>query len=329
MGGVRRDRSPGPPSGGGLSAKRVGKGHKPGSDHGPRKAPPAPPKVSIILLAHNKAGYTERCLRGLSASAHRPLEIVAVDNGSTDSTPQLLDEQSGRLEGLGIEVQRLTFKENIGAVSGRNRAMERARGDYWVFLDNDVVPRSRRWVEELLAYLAAHPDVGAVAPKLVFPFAPFPIQCAGCEVSPTGKVSFLGRGEPRETPEFNCERECQALISACWMMPAAAAWKTGPLDEGFNPAQFEDIDYCYRLRSAGYRTVCLPAVEMYHFENVTTGGTESLNYRYITVKNGLRFKQKWEKRFASEGGRPDAEMPWRTDLPTVRLEDIGELPTTD
>jgi len=288
-------------------------------------APGPRPLVSVILLAHNKAEYTGRCLRGLAETPYRPFELVAVDNGSTDATGALFDDYAVRLGKLGVETVRLSFKTNVGAVAGRNQALARSRGEYLVFMDNDVVPRSRSWMERLAGYLRARPDVGAVGPKLVFPFAPFLIQCAGCEVSPTGKVSFLGRGQPRQAPEFDRERECQALISACWMMPAAAAGVIGPLDEGFSPAQFEDIDYCYRLREAGYRVIYLPAVEMYHFENVTTGRTEALNYKYITVKNGLRFKGKWQRRFSREGGRPDAALPWRHDLPVARLEDIGEL----
>ncbi len=287
----------------------------------------ARPLVSVILLACNKAAYTERCLRGLLATPYRPFEVVAVNNGSTDATGKLLDEYSARLSGAGIEVQRLYFERNVGAIVGRNEAMAKARGEFIAFLDNDVTPRTLSWMGRLVAFLRERRDVGVVGPRMIYPFPPHLIQCAGCEVSPTGRVSFLGRGEPRESPEFGRERECQALISACWMMPATAARVAGPLDEGYSPVQFEDIDYCYRLREAGYKVVYLPSVEMYHFENVTTGRTEGLNYKYLTVKNGLRFKNKWRRRFAREGGRPDAEMPWRYDLPTCKLEDIGELET--
>jgi GT2 family glycosyltransferase len=285
------------------------------------------PLVSIILLAHNKVAYTERCLQGLEATPYRPFEVVAVNNGSTDATGALLDQHAEQLGKLGVAVRRVDFERNVGAVIGRNRAVTKARGEFLVLLDNDVAPRTLSWMGRMVDFLRTNQDIGAVGPKLVYPFLPHLIQCAGCEVSPTGKVSFLGRGEPREAPEFNRERECQALISACWMMPASAARVAGPLDEGYSPVQFEDIDYCYRLREAGYKVVYLPSVEMYHFENVTTGRTEDLNYKYLTVKNGLRFKNKWQRRFSREGGRADEDMPWRHDLPTCKLEDIGELET--
>ncbi len=287
----------------------------------------ARPLVSVILLVHNKAGYTERCLRGLLGTSYRPFELVVADNGSTDSTAALLEDFQERLERRRVGVTRLRFEENIGAVAGRNQAMTRAGGDLIVFLDNDVVPRTLSWMERFVDYLTKHAEVGAVGPKLIYPTGSFPIQCAGCDVSPSGRVWFRGRGEPREAGEFNAERECQALISACWMMPASAAGVVGPLDEGFSPVQYEDIDYCYRLREAGYKVMYLPGVEMYHFENVTSGRTPALNYRYLTVKNGLRFKNKWRRRFSKEGGPDEDEREWREDIPEARLEEIGELET--
>jgi GT2 family glycosyltransferase len=281
--------------------------------------------VSVVLLVHNKVGYSEHCLRGLLATPYRPFEIILADNGSTDSTPALLDDFQERFEQAGIGVTRLCFEENIGAVAGRNQALSRCSGQFIVFVDNDVVPRTRSWMERLKSYLLEHPDVGAVAPKMVYPTTPHLIQCAGCDVSPTGKVWFRGRGEPLDSSEFNSERECQALISACWMMPASAVKVVGVLDEGFSPVQYEDIDYCYRLREAGYKVFYLPAVEMYHFENVTTGRTGGLNYRYLTVKNGLRFKNKWRRRFTRENGPDESSMQWREDIPGAKLEEIGEL----
>jgi len=107
---------------------------------GDTRAAGASSLVSIILLAHNKADYTERCLSGLEATPYRPFEVVAVNNGSTDSTAKLLDERAARLGKLGVAVRRLDFERNVGAVVGRNRAVAKARGDFLVFLDNDVAP---------------------------------------------------------------------------------------------------------------------------------------------------------------------------------------------
>lgn len=288
-----------------------------------KEPPPAPP-VSIVVLAHNKAEYTRRCLDGLLASSFRPFEVVAVDNGSTDETPALFEQFAARAEAADIRFRPVRLEENAGAVTGRNLALERVEGDYVVFLDNDVVPRTRSWLEGLKAVLDGDRTIGIVGPKLIYPFPPHLIQFGGGAVTPTGWVQFCGRGEPRDHPDFNAPREVQCLISACWMMPYEVYQRVGALDEAFNPVQFEDIDYCYRARHAGYRVVYEPSVEMYHFENVTSGDTPQINYTYVTVKNGMRFKKKWRFMFEAEGGPLDSELDWK-EIGKHDLSEIGEL----
>jgi len=278
--------------------------------------------VSILILACNKSTYTRRGLQSLFNSTLRPFQVVLVDNGSTDDTPQVFAEFAERAKTENIDVKCLRLDTNVGAIVGRNRGMELMDGRYWVFLDNDISVRTRGWLEQLRAELERDPSVGIVGAKLVYPLPPHDIQCAGCDVTPSGQVAFRGRGHPRTAPEFNSPRDCQTLISATWMMRADIAKQCGPLDEIFNPVQFEDIDYCYRFREAGFRCRYIPTVEMYHFENVTTSrGT--LNYPYLTVKNGLKFKHKWRHRFAVENGLADKDWSWAK-IETVSLEDVPE-----
>ncbi len=291
-------------------------------------ASPENPLVSVIVLSHNKAEHTRYCFRGLVGSPYRPIEVLALDNGSTDATPALYVRFAAEAEAAGLAFRPIRLEQNVGAVTGRNLALKQAVGDYIVFLDNDVTPRTRAWLEGLLAALRADERVGIVGPKLVYPFPPYLIQFAGGAVTPTGWVHFLGRGEPREAPAFNAPREVQCLISACWMMPRRLYDQLGPLDEGFNPLQFEDIDYCYRARAAGYKVLYLPAVEMYHFENVTSGDTPTINYRYVTVKNGMRFKKRWRFMFEKEGGPSDKEFHW-ADIPKRDISEVGELEITE
>jgi hypothetical protein len=87
--------------------------------------------------------------------------------------------------------------------------------------------------------------------------------------------------------------------------------------------QFEDIDYCYRLREAGLLCRYDPGVELYHFENVTSGRTEALNYPYLTVKNGMKFKKKWRHRFSAENGPSDKDWAWKA-IASVKLDDVPE-----
>ena len=285
------------------------------------------PRVSLIILTCNKSEYSRYCLESILELEHRPLEVVVVDNGSTDDTPELLREFQRNAGERGMTVQLVFNEANLGAVTGRNQALDLVAGDYVCFMDNDVVVRTRSWIERMLAEFEAHPEVGAICPKLIFPFEPFLIQYAGLVISPTGRPDYLGRGKAGDDPEFSFRRELQATISACMMMPGEIIDQIGKLDEQFNPAQFEDIDYSYRIREAGRTVVYLPDAEMYHFENVTTGRMKpGVGLKRATIVNGMKFKKKWRPVFSKENGPPDSEMYWE-ELPKTDLSTIGELET--
>jgi GT2 family glycosyltransferase len=283
--------------------------------------------VSILILAHNKAQYTRRCLESLFLSTLRPFQVVLVNNGSTDETAQVFQAFKARAATENIAVSELHLEQNLGAIVGRNRGLALMCGNWRVLLDNDVVVRTRSWLEKLRAAMQSDASIGMLGPKLVYPLPPHNIQCAGCVVTQGGQVIFRGRGQPLADPAFANGADCQTLISACWMMRADAAQKVGLLDEQFSPVQFEDIDYCYRMRETGLRCRYEPGVEMYHFENVTSNRTGTLNYPYLTVKNGLKFKKKWKHRFSAENGPPDDSWNWAK-IDTVTLDQVPEtLPT--
>ena len=285
------------------------------------------PKVSIVILTLNKWEYTRRCLNGLITQPYRPIELNLVDNGSTDGTVDKLKEFESEARAHGIEVSLRFNVENVGAATGRNHGLEMVSGEFVCFLDNDVVVRTLSWLPRMLGEFEAHPEVGAICPKLLFPFEPFNIQYAGLVISPNGRADYLGRGKPLSAPAFSVRRELQATISACMIMPADVVREVGPLDEDFNPVQFEDIDYSYRIRELGKTVVYLPEVEMYHFENVTTSNIRpGMGLKRATIVNGLKFKKKWRHVFSKEDGPDDADMNWE-ELPKVPLSEIGELQT--
>ena len=283
------------------------------------------PRTSVITLTHNKLPVTRRCLSGWLETEEDDWEIIVVDNGSTDGTREWLGEFADKAEERGVNVRRIFNPDNVGCSTARNMGIQAARGDYLVFADNDVTVRTRSWLQRLRAALDADAARGIVGPKLVYPYAPFPIQCAGAAVSPSGRVQFRGRGEPRDDPRFNRPCEVQCLISACFMFKRAVADRIGGLDEVFNPVEYEDLDFCYRARESGFEVHYEPSVEMYHFESVTTAGTASLPNTYLIIKHGMLFKERWRHMFEQENGPPDEATRWRT-MPAVDFAAIGPLP---
>ena len=274
---------------------------------------------SVVILHHDKAAYSQACLASLLLSSARPLEVVNVDNGSRDATPQVLDEWEVEATASGITTRRLNFDSNIGAIRGRNKAMAVAQGEYIAFLDNDTVLSQCDWLEKLREFLDADLRRAIVAPLLLFPWEPFAIECCGCGIAPGGRVQYIGRGDGRNALSEPFEVQC--AISAAWLMRRSLVEKIGALDDAFSPVQYEDLDFCYRARQAGGQVWAVPSVELFHFEHTTTAGSDDINFKYVTTKNGILFKKRWSEKFNSESGPTDEEAAWQP-LPKKSIEEV-------
>jgi GT2 family glycosyltransferase len=282
------------------------------------------PTISVVTLTHNKLEYSRRCLTSLLATSFGPWELVVIDNGSSDGTREWLKELGAQAEANDVGFQTVLNDGNIGCSTARNQGSAVARGHYVVFVDNDIALRSQNWLRDLANCLDRNPECAMVGPKLVYPYPPHDIQCAGSAVSRSGRVQFMGRGESNDSPRHNQRREVQCLISACIMVRKTVLDQAGGFDEAFNPVEYEDIDLCYRMRSLGHRLIYEPAVSMYHFESVTTAGTEALPNTYLIVKHGLLFKGRWREMFVKEDGPTDEETKWKK-IPGRSLESVSEL----
>ncbi len=278
------------------------------------------PSVSVVVLHHDKASYSRACLDSLLVSSQHPLQIVNVDNGSRDETPRVLDEWEARAQAVGIATARLRYEENIGAIRGRNEALKICEGEFIAFLDNDTVCGQSDWLEQLGEFLEAKPDCALVCPKLVFPWEPFQIECMGAAVSKTGRIQYIGRGDERDA--FGKPFPIQCAISAAWLARRSVFERIGELDEVYSPVQYEDLDWGYRAREAGFSLWAHPGVEVFHFEHTTTAGSSDINFRYVTAKNSLEFKKRWAKMFTTENGPSDADCKWR-DIERKTIEQVN------
>ena len=213
------------------------------------------PLISVITLTHNKLDVTRKCLSSWLRTAYSPWELIVVENASTDGTREWLKGCARGAGDAGVRVEPIWNARNIGCSTARNQGIEKAKGSLVVFVDNDVALRSVAWLPTLASALERDPAVAMASPKLVYPFPPYNIQCAGVGISRSGRVLFRGRGEPRDTPAFCRRQEVQCLISACLMARKSVVEEVGGFDEAFNPVEFEDFDLCYRARINGHKAV--------------------------------------------------------------------------
>ena len=213
------------------------------------------PEVSVILVLYNRAELTLQCLRSLAEYGDVPLQIIIVDNASSDATSTLLD----RIDGATI----LRNAENLHFLKGSNIGAQRACGRYILFLNNDaqVLPGT---IRAAVRTLESAPDIGAVGGKLILPDGT--LQEAGSIVWRDGSCLGYGRGGNPLSPEFMFRRDVD-YCSGAFLLTRNESFKSmGGFDEAYQPFYYEETDFCIRLQECGLRVVYEPDAAVIHFE---------------------------------------------------------------
>ena len=219
-----------------------------------RFAEAKPPLVSVLMAVHNRAELTLRCLRSLT-STDIPIEIVIVDNGSTDETTALL----AHLDGVGVIINAV----NVGFLPAVNQAARRATGELLLLLNNDtdVLPGS---LEAAVETLMASPSAGAVVGKLIHPDGR--LQEAGSIIWSDGSCEGYGRGDDPLSPPYMFRRDVDFGSGAFLLTRRSVFLEGGGFDDRYAPAYYEDADYCVRLWKSGLRVIYDPRAVIVHSE---------------------------------------------------------------
>ena len=213
------------------------------------------PEVSIILVLFNHAELTFACLRSIQETHTEKLEVLIVDNASSDETPLLLD----RLRGARI----IRNTENRHFLLAVNQAAMGATGQHILLLNNDaqLQPGALR---AALNTLNSSADIGAVGGKIVL--LDGTLQEAGSLVWRDGSCLGYGRGDTPFAPQYMFRRDVDYCSGAFLLTPRAVWQQLGGFDESFKPAYYEETDYCMRLWKHGYRVVFEPSASILHYE---------------------------------------------------------------
>jgi GT2 family glycosyltransferase len=216
------------------------------------------PDVSIVLVLHNQAELTFGCLGSIAetlANGELGVEVVILDNASTDRTTMLLN----RIEGPEI----IRSKANLHFLKGVNLAALSATGRALLLLNNDaqLLPGA---VAAALHTLDSQPDIGAVGGRIILPDGT--LQEAGSILWRNGAAAGYGRGQDPNTPDFMFQRDVDYCSGAFLLTPMAVWRELGGFDERYAPAYYEETDYCLRLWESGRRVVFDPDVAVIHYE---------------------------------------------------------------
>src|SRR4051812_6403331 len=235
------------------------------------------PPVTLLLPNLDNAAVLDLVLDRLAVNSTYPnLELVVVDDGSTDGSLEILRRwrDSGRLPEF-----RLIEQERAGVIEALNKGLDASTGEFVVQLDGDASVESPGWIEKMVAFFETDARVGVVTSKVVFDWG----TIHTCGVDVIGPTGFRGRGasitervgqrryhervvHPEEDDCALCDAvaEVDGGMGACMMYRREVALEVGGYDPGWSPVWFDDLDLTLCIRRHGLKVFYLPDVRVVH-----------------------------------------------------------------
>ena len=241
-------------------------------------------KISVVILNWNGVGMLQKFLpKVVKYSASQDVEVCVADNGSTDESLTWLKTHCS-------DVRLIVLGQNYGFAEGYNRALQQVQAEYVVLLNSDVEV-TPHWLEPLVEYMDAHPEVVACQPKIRSELQKTYFEYAGAAGGYLDKYGYpFCRGRVFETVEED-KGQYDTVQSVFWATGASLFIRlkdyqeVGGLDGRFF-AHMEEVDLCWRLRSRGRQLVCIPDSVIYH----VGGGTlnkENPRKAFLNFRNNL------------------------------------------
>ncbi len=265
-------------------------------------AAPKPPEVSIAIIAWNSRELLESCLKSIYAGANQAeIEVIVVDNGSTDGTGEMLQRQFP-------QARRLTNAKNQGVAPARNQAIKAAAGDFVLLLDADARLSSGA-IDELAAFAKNTPEAGIVGAKIIDPSGKLLLTCRRFPMIFTPflrRFQFIPffrnirtlREHTMADWDHNSIRQVDYVVGTCQLIRREVIQEVGPLDEKFFYGP-EDADYCLRAQSHGWKIFYYPHATVIHDKRRRAGDFfRSLSLKqlwavfYFFQKHGYLFNAK-------------------------------------
>jgi hypothetical protein len=238
------------------------------------------PSISVVVVNLNGRNLLAECLDGLVAQEYPSdlVEIVMVDNGSTDDSVSFVREKYPR-------VQVVEAGRNLGFAGGNNLGARIATGYYLALINNDAVAGSH-WLHSMVEALEDRPKVVCAASRILDEQGET-IDFVGPAMNLYGRAFHIDEGLPAESGSYEEPRELLAPCGGAMMVERDVFWEIGGFDEDYL-AYFEDLDLGWRLWLYGYKVLFVPGAVVYHKKHQTGSGFP-VEQRYVLSEvNALR-----------------------------------------
>lgn len=249
------------------------------------------PLISVIIPNKDHTDDLELCLFSMTRkSTYRNYEILIVEN---NSEKEETFEYYRKLPDRYPKARVLTWEKEFNYSAINNFAAKEAKGEYLLFLNNDVEILTPDWMEEMLQNCQQE-NVAAVGAKLYYPDDT--IQHAGVVLGLGGIAGHIMCRASKEDPGYFGRmisvQEISAVTAACMMVKKSDFDAVGGLDETFQVA-FNDIDLCMKFCAAGKKIIFTPYAELYHYESKSRGLEDTPEKQFRFDKEVKRFQEKW------------------------------------
>ena len=248
-------------------------------------------KVSVITVNFNQPLVTEDLLLSLSSENHYPeTETIVVDNGSIINPVQDWKNRFPHTHFIRSDI-------NLGFAGGNNLGIKQASGDYLFLINNDT-EITNGLIDSLANILDSHPEVGMVSPKIKFHHMPDTLQYAGFTAMNyfTARNSCIGFME-KDHGQYNSSTGPTGYVhGAAMMVRREAIQKAGLMAENFF-LYYEEMDWCERIKEAGYMVWVEPNAEVYQKESISVGKKSPLK-EFFMNRNRILFIRRNAPAFA-------------------------------
>ncbi|GJD77758.1 glycosyltransferase family 2 protein [Methylobacterium gregans] len=252
--------------------------------------PEPAPRASIVIPSRDRLDLIAQVCRGvLQETAYPAIELIVVDNGSTD--PAVLAHYEMLRADPRVTI--LSDPEPFNFSRLVNRGVAAATGSVVVLLNNDIAVLEPGWLDALMRQ-ACRPDVGAVGAKLLY--GDGRLQHGGVVVGLGGRAGHILRRRPGDTAghlgQMRVAHEVSAVTAACLAVRRDLYVRVGGFDAETFPVDFNDVDFCLRLRREGLRVIWTPAARLAHLESVSRGPSVG-PARARFEAEAARFAERW------------------------------------
>jgi GT2 family glycosyltransferase/tetratricopeptide (TPR) repeat protein/2-polyprenyl-3-methyl-5-hydroxy-6-metoxy-1,4-benzoquinol methylase len=265
--------------------------------------------TSIIIATFNQLWATRQCIDSLLTRTDENIELIFVDNGSTDGTPDYLRSIPG--------ARVILNSTNRGFAPAVNQGLQVATGQQLLLLNNDCIVTTG-WLEGLLEALYDDSFNGLIGPVSNNVSGEQQIPVSYSDLTSLDGFAWDRRSHRELT-------DTDRLVGFCLLFRREVMDRIGLLDEQFEVGCFEDDDFCRRAKALGYRAVIANHVFVHHFGSATFRGS-GVDFTAIMAKNEQRYRDKWDSTTAN----PTSSVPAARQLPAVsELADRYSVLTLD